>query len=132
MIFNEIITPEEYSPCPFDKRFLIWKDLAFQTWDLCLKDELLDGYPRRIAWIRDNGDPGSLENVTNLGWQIDIEYRGQGIMKEFLSYYFSEVTTNEQGFAVVIMKENIASLKLALGAGFSLYEETPDKYFLKR
>ena len=128
MIFtNE--KPAGYIDCPFDSRFLIWKNDSIFTWEICLTSLNEDGYPQIIGEIG-QGDEGPMKDVTNLGWTIKEEYRGQGIMKNLLELFLQSVTPNGGVFAVAILKDNLPSLKLAQSCGFSVYDEDEDKAFL--
>ena len=126
----------EYVECPFSPRFLIWKDSSLSLWEICLRfDEEcfppIDEYPRRIGFIR-LGDKGLLSNATNLGWMMVEQFRNQGIMSRFLELYLNEVCPDSDGFAVVIMKHNLSSLRLALKNGFVQYFEDDEKIYLQR
>lgn len=130
MIFES--NSSNYEKCPFDERFLIWKNYSNHLYELCLKDTLdEDGFPKRIGYISP-GDEGKLKNASNLGWRISEDFRNQGIMSKFLNLYLEEICPQENGFAVVILKSNTPSYRLAIKAGFTLYDEDDQMFYLKR
>ena len=65
----------------------------------------------------------------NLSWDINEEFRGQGIMSQFLELFLNEVKPSQGNcFAVVILKTNTASLRLAHKNGFVVYNEDDENY----
>lgn len=121
--------PEGYVECPFDKRFLIYKDSLIGSYQLCLPQ--FEDYPIIIGWIN-NGDEGKIKDAHNLGWRIQEDYRGQGLMTKLLEIFLQEISPKGVCFAVVILKHNIASLKIALKNGFTVYDEDEEKIYLKK
>ena len=137
-MFNDA-SDRGYYPCEFDKRFVIWRQNSIYTWELCLahvEDE--DGYPKRIGRIEpaDMGSPVDLypqePGVIYLNWEIQEDYRGQGIMSNFLALYLQNVDHRGQGFGAALLKTNVASHRLALKNNFELRSETDTIYVLKR
>lgn len=129
MFFDAVPPPEGYVECPFDKRFLIYKDSLIGSYQLCLPHE--NDYPSIVGWVK-HGDEGKMKDAHNLGWRIQEEYRGQGLMSQLLEMYLQEVTPQGVCFAVVILKHNLASLKMALKNGFEIYDEDAEKLYLKK
>lgn len=130
MFFNiEEYGERGYFDCPFDKRFLIWKQDSIYTWELCLKEESDgDGYPKRIGKITDP-DKGQLprdlpfiQGMSYLAWEILPEYRCQGIMSNLLALFVESVQHQENGFLVAILIDNTPSLRLALKNGFKEFD----------
>lgn len=73
--------------------------------------------PKYIGEICNYG-LGELPNTTKLAWKIDPDYQGNGYMKELLSQYINAIQPNESGFEVIILNDNLPSIKLALAVGF--------------
>lgn len=124
-----------YKPCPFNQNFLIFKWTNNSIWELCLNEtNPFDEYPRVIGRIQSGhlAVEGTILAM-NLSWDINEEFRGQGIMSQFLELFLNEVKpTQGNCFAVVILKTNTASLRLAQKNGFLVYNEDDEKLYLKR
>lgn len=118
-----------YSACPFDQRFIIQKNINIGSYELCIPNP--NDYPSVVGWIS-IGDPGKITDAHNLGWRIDEEYRGQGLMSKLLEIFLQEVSPNGSCFAIVISRTNSSSLKMAQKAGFVIYDEDEDHFYLKK
>ena len=94
-------TNYNYIKCPFDKRFLIYRNQSLGLFNLCLPVE--NDYPIVVATIWD-GDAGPMNNAHNLGWKINEEYQGQGLMRNFLNFFLNDCPLNGCCFAVKVRK----------------------------
>lgn len=132
MLFNNT-TPSGYFPFSFDKRFLIFRYSSGGFLELCMPNDH-DEYPPVVKRIIHgvSAVAGKMADAHNLAWEINKEYRGQGLMTKLLEYYLQEATPNGSYFAAVILKDNLASIRIAQKVGFTVYDEDDNKLYFKK
>lgn len=119
-----------YVVCPFNSNFVLYKRDGYI--ELCNRNIMnSEGYPELVGWIS-RGDPGLLNNATNLGWKLCEEYRCQGLMTQLLNLFIAENEPDLDGFAAKILKANLPSIKLALRCGFKIYHEDNDCVYVQK
>jgi RimJ/RimL family protein N-acetyltransferase len=79
---------------------------------------------KNIGYVRMEKNNNSL----NVSWAIDEEYRGIGYMTKCLKKVTKSSIKNISIFKAFILKENIASIKVAKKSGFKRIDKKRDYY----